>query len=340
MCVLVTGASGFLGQHLVRRLVENDNDVRVLVRSEAKAKVFEDKGIEAIVGEITDHEVVREALSGVSIVYHLAGRLLDPDVPSTEYYQVHVEGTRNLVDRCLERSTITRFVHCSTTGVLGPTGDQGADELAVAAPTNVYELTKWQAELLVRDASCRGLPTVIVRPAFVYGPGDLHLLNLFRAVQRQLFRPIGRRPVWLHPIYVDDLTAAWIRCVEVPQAVGECFHIAGAQPVTTRELGQVIAQALGVPSHRESIPLPVMMLLMLAGEHLLRRMKLPVPLTGSALNMLTQSRTYKIDRARQILDFFPSTDLTTGITRTVYWYRKYGYLPSPHMTLSGQQAVG
>ena len=74
-------------------------------------------------------------------------------------------------------------------------------------------------------------PAVIARPGLVYGPGDLHLLAFFRSVLRRRFRPIGRRKVWLHPIYIDDMTEALVRCGRHAAAVGECFHLAGREPV-------------------------------------------------------------------------------------------------------------
>ena len=106
-------------------------------------------------------------------------------------------------------------------------------------PTNIYEETKAQAELAVRDAIADGFPAVIARPGLVYGPGDLHLLPFFHAVLRHRFRPIGSRAVWLHPIYIDDLSDALLRCGQASAAVGQCFNLAGREPGEVRHLGQV-----------------------------------------------------------------------------------------------------
>ena len=136
---------------------------------------------------------MRPPCDGVAVVYHLAGRLLAPGVPAAEYRRTHVEGTKLLLARCREEPGLERFVHCSTTGVLGVTGNRPADEDAPFRPTNVYEATKAEAELAVREAWRDGFPAVIARPGLVYGPGDLHLLAFFRSVLRRRFRPIGRR---------------------------------------------------------------------------------------------------------------------------------------------------
>jgi nucleoside-diphosphate-sugar epimerase len=229
---------------------------------------------------------------------------------------------------CQVRPGLRRFVHCSTTGVLGVTGAHPAGESAPAAPTNAYELTKWQAEGLVNRAISDGLPAVIVRPGLVYGPGDLHLLGFFRAIQRELFRPVGSQPVWFHPVYVDDLTDAFITCAVNPRATGECFHVAGCEPITVSALAQTIATAIGVPSPRGTIPMTVARALAMSGDLLPARLRHLAPLTSSRLDFLTGSRVYDVSKAQRLLGFAAATEISAGIARTVHWYRQKGYLPS------------
>jgi nucleoside-diphosphate-sugar epimerase len=326
--VLVTGASGFLGGRLVRRLLGDGVLVRVLVRSPPKAKAWTDHGAEAVVGDITDTDAVRTAVTDVVAVYHLAGKLLVPGVPASEYRRTHVEGTKALLAACAERTGLERFVHCSTTGVLGRTGDAPADETAPPRPTNIYESTKAEAEQAVRAAWQAGLPAVIVRPGLVYGPGDLHLLGFFRSVLRRQFRPIGRRPVWLHPIFIDDLTEALVLCGQRPAAVGECFHIAGREPVPLARLAASIARAAGTSLPRGSIPMPAARAVAVIGDLLPARLKQRAPLTRSRLDFLTHSRVYDVAKAGRVLGFAARTDLPAGIRESVSWYRRHGYLPA------------
>jgi dihydroflavonol-4-reductase len=326
MGVLITGATGFLGEHLACHLLADGVPVRVLARSPAKARSLVARGAELVVGDITDEAALRRALQDVTVVYHLAGKLFIPGVPAAEYAQTHVAGTRILLAQCREQAQIEQFVHCSTTGVLGVTGDRPADERTPYRPTNAYERTKLEAELLVRAAWQQGFPATIVRPGLVYGPGDLHLLGFFRAIQRRLFRPVGRRPVWLHPIFIDDMTEALLRCGQHPRAIGECFHIAGREPVTIATLAATIAGALGVAPPRGWIPLPVAWGLAAASEVLPARLKQVAPLTRSRLDFLTHSRIYDVTKACQVLGFAAPTQLPDGIARTVAWYRAEGYL--------------
>jgi nucleoside-diphosphate-sugar epimerase len=329
MRTLITGATGFLGGTLTWRLLGMPDPVRILARDPTAARPFVERGAELVVGAITDAAALQRALEGVTTVYHLAGRLLIPGTPEVEYRATHVEGTRLLLDRCAEAPTAPRIVQCSTTGVLGVTGVRPVDETAPYRPTNVYEATKMEAERLVRERIADGYPAVIVRPGLVYGPGDLHLLGFFRAIQRGLFRPIGRAPVWLHPIYIDDMIEALALCGQEPLAIGECFHIAGREPVTLATLAATIAAALGVVLPRGHIPMAAASALAYAGDLLPAPLRSAAPLTRSRLEFLTHSRVYAVTKARRLLDFSAATELVNGVAQTVAWYQQEGYLAVP-----------
>ncbi len=325
--VLVTGATGFLGASLVGRLLSDGARVRALVRSQSKARLLAGQGAQVVVGDITDQTAVRAAVDGVAVVYHLAGRLLVPGVPVTEYQRTHIDGTKLLLACCEQEPGLQRFVHCSTTGVLGVTGDQPADENAPIRPTNVYEATKATAEQAVCDRWRHGFPAVIARPGLVYGPGDLHLLPFFRSVLQRRFRPIGRRKVWLHPIYIDDMTEALVLCGQRDTAVGECFHLAGLAPVPLDGLADAIARAAGMRLPAGHIPVLAARAVAAIGDRLPSDLKRSAPLTRSRLDFLLHSRVYDVTKAARLLGFAAATDLPTGTARAMAWYRQQGYLP-------------
>jgi nucleoside-diphosphate-sugar epimerase len=327
--VLVTGATGFLGRALVHRLLSPGTRVRVLVRSPAKGLELAEEGAEVVLGSITDVAAVRAAVHDVDVIYHLAGRLFVPGVPATIYRTTHVDGTRILLACCAEVSGLKRFVHCSTTGVLGVTGKRPANEGAPIRPTNVYEETKAEAEFAVRQQARDGLPAVIARPGLVYGPGDLHLLPFFKSVLGRRFRPIGREPVWLHPIYIDDLTAALSKCGRRDAAIGECFHFAGQEPVTLERLAEEIALAGGTRRPSGHIPTAAAQAVAALGDRLPPTLKQAAPLTSSRLEFLTHSRVYDVSKAERLLDFAASTDLHSGVATTMAWYRARGHLGGP-----------
>jgi nucleoside-diphosphate-sugar epimerase len=327
MTALVTGGTGFLGASLTRRLLTDGARVRVLARSRAKAQPLADLGAEIVTGDITDRTSVRAAVDGMQVVYHLAGPLLVPGVPASEYHRTHVTGTELLLDCCEKALGLERFVHCSTTGVLGVTGDRAADENAPFRPTNIYEQAKADAETAVRAKWRQDFPAVVARPGLVYGPGDIHLLSFFQAIFRHRFRPIGRRDARLHPIYIDDMTEALIRCGQRSAAIGECFHLAGRKPVAIRELASVIARAEGTRLPSGHIPFVAARAVAGVGDRLPPGLKHYAPLTGSRLEFLTHSRVYDVSKAARLLDFAAPTDLPTGVALTVEWYRQRGYLP-------------
>jgi nucleoside-diphosphate-sugar epimerase len=336
---LVTGGTGFLGASLTRRLLSDGTRVRVLARSRARAKPLADLGAEIVIGDITDQAAVGKAVDGMQVVYHLAGPLLVPGIPAIEYRRTHVLGTQLLLDCCEKASGLERFVHCSTTGVLGVTGDRPAGEDAPFRPTNIYELAKAEAETAVRCRWQQGFPAVVARPGLVYGPGDTHLLPFFQTIFRRRFLPIGRREAKLHPIYIDDLTEALVRCGQRSAAIGECFHLAGKEPVAISELADVIARAEGTRLPPGHIPLFAARVVAWIGDQIPPGLKQRAPLTRSRLDFLTHSRVYDVSKALRLLDFAAATDLPTGVAQTVAWYRQRGSLPpeaaSPASTEKG-----
>jgi nucleoside-diphosphate-sugar epimerase len=325
--VLITGGTGFLGTALARRLLADGIAVRVLARSAAKARPLAGRGAEIVIGDVTDQGSVRAATDGVRAVYHLAGPLLVPGVPAEEYRHSHVRGTQVVLDCAAKEPDLERVVHVSTTGVFGATGDTPVAEDAPWRPANVYERAKADAEAQARRRLSDGLPVVIARPGLVYGPGDVHLASFFQAIQRGLFLPIGRRPAWLHPIYIDDMTDALVRCGTDPRALGEAFNIAGTEPVLISELARVIARAERARLLPGTIPLPAARAAAMIGDLLPARLRARAPLTSSRLEFLTSSRMYDVGKARRLLDFAAPTDLPTGVSRTVDWYQAHDFLP-------------
>lgn len=324
--VLVTGATGFLGSSLVRRLLSDGARVRVLVRSPGRAAWLASGGAEVIPGDITDRAAVRAAVTGADVIYHLAGRLFQPGVPASDYRRTHVTGTKLLLSCCQTGSRPRRFVHCSTTGVLGVTGNYPADEQAPIRPTNVYESTKAEAEQAVLEACHAGLPAVIARPGLVYGPGDLHLLPFFRTVLQRRFRPIGRLKVWLHPIYIDDLTDGLLRCGQHARAVGECFHLAGPEPVPLDGLADAIAHAGGTRVPAGHIPMLAAQTVAAVGDWLPPGLRQSAPLTRSRLDFLTHSRVYDVTKAQRLLGYTATTSLAAGTAAAMAWYQRHGFL--------------
>lgn len=327
MTILVTGATGFLGSALVTELVRQQRPVRILARDEQKARAQFGEAVTIIPGEITDEQQVRQAVDGATEIYHLVGRLYHPSTPTELYRMTHVEGTRVLLTACQGQSQLQRIVHCSTTGVHGVTGRTPAAEDAPLAPTNPYEATKLEAELLAIKAYKEDrLPVSVIRPGLVYGPGDLHLLGFFLSIKKGLFRVIDSGRSLLHPIYIDDMTSAFLCCARRPAAIGHSYNIAGKRPVTIRELATAIAHAMDKELPAGSIPLWLANLAADIFAALPGFQGKSAPLTRSRVKFLTNSRVYNCSRAGNELGFKASVDLEKGMRLTAEWYAKHRYL--------------
>jgi nucleoside-diphosphate-sugar epimerase len=327
---VVTGATGFLGRHLVRALREGGSEVRALLRPGtggdlAKSGALRDAGAAVVEVDLTDGAAVERALEGATALFHLAGRLLRPGVPEGEYARVHVEATRAILEACARRGGFHAVVHCSTTGVLGPTGPQPACEDAPLRPSNAYERSKAEGERVALEVAERhGLPLNVARPALVYGPGDRHLAAWFRAVRSGLYRVIGSGESLLHPIYVDDLVDGMLCCAESPAR--RVYHLVGERPMPVREIAEGIARALGRRLPRGRLPRSLALAAAWVLEALPGIPRHRLPLTRSRVRFLTESRAYCGCRARRELGFEPRVDLPTGLLRTVGWYRAEGLL--------------
>lgn len=326
MTTLVTGGTGFIGFHVVQSLLDRGERVRVLLRRTSNAAALERLGIELFYGDLTDKSSLDGIAENVNHVIHLAGMLGGAKVPEQQYWEVNVRGTANLLDQFRDKP-LERFVYCSTTGVLGPISNPPADETWPLHPSNLYELTKGEGEILVqRYGQDMNMPVVIIRPGLVYGPGNLHLLGLFRTIQQGLFFLIGTGASLLDPVYIDDAVQGLLLGLYCPPAVGHTYIIAGERPVTVAELAHAIGQALDHRPYRFRLPVWVAMGLARCLDGLGRVLHFEPPLTLSRVRFLTENRACRIDRARDELGYCPQVSIEEGIRRTVLWYQAHGYL--------------
>lgn len=324
--VLVTGGTGFLGHHLVLALRTSGMPVRVLTRRPDAARELAGAGAEVIPCDVLDHRGLRAHVAGCRAVFHLAGRLFVPGIPAVEYERLHVGSTLALLKACAELEALEWFVLCSTTGVHGPTGTLPAHEDDLGRPQNAYEETKLRAERLATEfARDVRLPLTIARPGMVYGPGDRHLLPLFRAIRGGYFLVIGPGTNHFHPVYIDDVIRGLLLAGERGGRDGRSYHLVGPRPVTSREFADAVGQALG--RRVSSVHLPVRLAYTVGSAvELLPLPRRALPLSRSRVLFMTQNRAYDGSRARVELGFRPIVHLDDGMKRTVAWYRQREWL--------------
>ena len=324
--ILVTGGTGFLGIHLVRSLVDDDKQVRVLTRSSSRAHSL-DSCVEIVEGDITNTGACARAMQGIDTVFHLAAAYREPGVSQDHYRQVHVNGTRQLLEIALSQG-IEKFVHCSTVGVLSHIENPPADETWPHSPGDIYQATKSEAEKLALDfQTTHDFPLTIARPTPIYGPGDMRLLKLFDLIARRRFVFLGAGDVFYHMVYVDDLVRGIRLLAENPRAVGEIFIIGGPDVTTLKELAGLIAEELGVAKPRLHLPAWPIQVLGSVVERVCVPLGLNPPIYRRRVDFFTKSRSFSIDKARTILGYEPQIPIKEGIRLTIEWYRAHGYLP-------------
>jgi dihydroflavonol-4-reductase len=325
--VLVTGAAGFTGMSLALSLVAAGYRVRGLVRNRERALALEQAGVSMVVGDIRDPAVVRQATEGIDTVYHLAAVFRRAGLPDSEYREVHVDATRQLVEQSAAAG-VSRLVHCSTVGVHGSVSqDAPATEDAPFHPGDIYQLTKLEGEQMALETAERtGVPLTVVRPGPIYGPGDKRLLKLIGGVARRRFTLLGDGSPHFQMVYVDDLTQAFQLAAESPIAAGRTYIIAGNQAPTLKELVQEIASVAQVDSPRVRLPVWPFWLAGAVCEAVCAPLGIEPPIYRRRVKFFTSNRWFDISRARAELGFAPKVPLRDGIRRTLDSYRQLGWV--------------
>jgi dihydroflavonol-4-reductase len=319
--VLVTGATGFTGGHLSRRLAAAGDSVRVLVRKPAQASTLRDAGCEVVAGDLTDVASLQRACEGVEVVYNIAALYRTAGLPDSAYRAVNAEGVAAVI-RAAARAGARRVVHCSTVGVHGDVEHPPANEDAPLRPGDVYQETKLEGERLgVAAAEETGIELAIARPSGIYGPGDRRLFKLFGGVARGQFILLGDGKIFYHLTYVDDLCDGFRLCATVPAAAGRTYLLAGGEVTTLKDLIGITASVAGVSPPKLRLPVWPFWLAGAACEAVCKPFGIAPPIYRRRVDFFTKSRAFDISRARAELGFAPKVGLREGIGRTLEWYR-------------------
>ncbi|HEY8537058.1 MAG TPA: NAD-dependent epimerase/dehydratase family protein [Vicinamibacterales bacterium] len=326
MLNLVTGGTGFTGSHLVRRLLQRGQQVRVLDREPG---LFSDElrrlGAEITLGSVTDPAVVDRLTAGVRRVYHIAAVFRRVNLPAKVYHDVNVVGTRIVAEAAL-RHGVESFVYCSTQGVHGHIASPPGDEDSPIKPEDYYQETKYLGEQEVVRLVAQGLPATILRPTAIYGPGDPgRFLYLFRAARRGRFLMFGDGTTLYHPVYIDNLVDAF-ELAGARQGRGEAYIIADEHYYSLNELVTAVGKSLGVDVRIVHLPFTPLLAASVVCEAVCRPLGLEPPLFRRRADWFRQIRAFRIDRARRDLGYAPRVDLPTGLALTAQWYKEHGYL--------------
>lgn len=324
--ILVTGAAGFTGGALARRLAADGHLVRGTARPGSDVRALEEAGIEVFFGDIADPNATEEMMKGCSFVFHIAALFRRAGVPDAEYERVNIEGTRLLLDAAAACG-VTKFVHCSTIGVCGHIANPPANEKTPYNPGDIYQQTKMEGEKLAISRFMDSRPQgVVVRPASIYGPGDLRLLKMFKMISRRRFLVIGSGKPTFHVVYIDDLVEGFLLAMQKEVQTGETFIIAGNEYVPLNELFRLVAEAVGAAPPKWRVPVWPVQLLATLVEKVCIPFRIEPPIYRRRVDFFTKSRAFDISKAKHLLDYEPKVSLKEGMQRTADWYRAEGLL--------------
>ncbi len=322
--VFLTGATGYIGSRLARRLAERGDRLRCLVRPTSDTTELERLGAELVRGDLTDASTLVGALEGIDVAYHLAAVYDMGVVDRAALERTNVHGTQAFL-AAIERARTPRAVYVSTTAALAPVaygeGDEDTEYPPHAHYPSVYHRTKAKAHKLAREAQRLGLPLIVTCPAVVYGPGDVS--PSARTVQDLLS---GRLPgllskdPWFSYVHVDDVVEALILADEKGRT-GQVYILSGEHASLSDFLGR-IAKIAGkrLPFLRFPVPLARMTGALL--DPVSRLTGIRFPISRESVNVAAGHRwVHSNERARRELGWTPRP-LEEGLPEYVQWFRE------------------
>ena len=318
--VLVTGAGGFIGSNLGCTLADQNLEVIGLDLHfpERPHQVFPEN-FQKLTGDFRDPALTEKILSGVDTVFHLAGAHLQISLPESEYWDLNVHSLPRFLEQARERG-VRRFVHTSTVGMYGNLKTWPADEEYLCRPQSIYGETKLAGEKAILSyVQATGFPVVILRPAWVYGPGCPRTRKIYRTLKKGRFVMIGPGDNLRHPLYIRDMIEAFRLAMDREEAVGQVLLVGGERPITTNELIETFCRVMNLPRPRIRIPYGWGMALARGAETVFGWLKMEPPLSRRSLEFFDTNNAFDIGRAKRVLGFQPRYTFEAGLEATREW---------------------
>ncbi len=317
--IAITGASGFIGSHLVNFMKDKGFSVRVLIN---KTDLKRDD-IEKFYGSINNQGIIKKFLKNVNIVFHLASALGNRIISNEEFLNINKNGTENLLKIAVEQG-VEKVVHFSSAGVYGKSsGLTPLKEYDTLNPVDIYEKSKLEGEKIVSSYTDK-LNISIIRPGWAYGEGDRRTFKLIKQINSGLFFIVGKGNKLQSPIYIDDLIEAAYK-ISLNGKNGEIYN-AGGTPIQIKKMVDQIVRSL----KKKILPFKMPLFLIYPPAFILEKLfsffNKEAPLTTSKLAFFIRGKPLNSDKLNNELNIKSEISFSEGIKKAIKWYKKMNWL--------------
>ena len=321
MKTLVTGATGFIGSHLVEELLKRGHSVACLVRKTSNLQWIDGLNVRLIYGDCAIKESLLNAAADFDYIFHLAG--LTKAANEKDFFSANALGTENLINAVIEKNpAVKRFVYLSSLAAAGPSCNGApSKETGEPKPVSAYGRSKLEGERIVMRHK-NIIPVTVIRPPAVYGPRDKDVYIFFKLLKKGISLSWGE--CYYSLLYVDDLVKGTILSAESKTAEGEIFYLSDGMIYSNEEITEAIAFALGTKPVRLKIPKSLMPALAGIGQKL-----------GNQGNIINSDKIRELQhsywtcdstKSRNELGFIPNVGIKEGVKWTADWYRIHQWL--------------
>lgn len=325
--ILVTGGTGFLGKPLVKKLLEKNEKVRLLVRPTSSLIGLNDiNNLEVVYGDITDREIVKKAVKNCSEIFHLAGLVKKWTADRSLFYKVNVVGFKNVVECSLQKSNIKKIIYTSSFIALGPSNGKIITETSRRSCShfhNEYEYTKYLALVEANKYIEQGAPLVIVYPCVVYGPGEMTEANFLARIILDFYENkipgiLGKgEKIWNY-VFIDDVVTGHILAREKGR-IGEGY-ILGGENASLLTFFTILEKITGKPKPQRNIPYGLAKLTAIFEELAAYIFHRSPKNTRATIEIFKHDWAYSSKKAQEELGY-TYTSLEEGLKQTINWLK-------------------
>ncbi len=322
----VTGGTGFIGSHLVERLLSRGYKVRCMIRNEKKKGYLEKLPVDFFTGDLFSTAVLDKAIDGADYVYHVAGVVGSRNKEG--FYRQNRDGTRNIAESTSRANPhLKKFIFVSSGAAVGPaTASSTVNESTPFHPITTYGKSKMAAELEVlkfKDA----FPITIVRPTAVYGPRDPATFDYFNTINKGLEPLVGFKDKLVSLVHSTDLVSGIVLAGESDISAGQSYFLGSDKAYSWREIGDATKKVMGRNAFRVRLPEPLVYAVAFAAGLFSSFSEKPSVLNfEKGRDMVQDYWTFDSSKAKRDLGYRPVISLADGIKETVDWYRNNGWM--------------